>query len=558
MFFTPFSNVRSHAPASFKYLRRGYSANTLRRDLAAGVTVGVVALPLSMAFAIASGTTPERGLFTAIVAGIVVALLGGCRFQIGGPTGAFVVIISGIIVRHGYDGLVVATLLAGGLLVAMGMLGLGKLLKFIPYPVTTGFTSGIGVLIFSSQIRDFFGLPIENPPSAFLEKLHACALAMPSLNPQTLGLSLVTLITMLIIRRCVPRIPAPFVGILVATVGAWLLGLDVETIGSRFGGIPASLPRFSAALDFNVDFRAIIPDALTIAVLAGIESLLSAVVADGMSGERHDSSTELVGLGLANIGSVLFGGIPATGAIARTATNIRAGAYSPVSGVVHALTLVFFIVVCAPLASLIPLASLAAVLMLVAWDMSEPYRFKRVLFAPKSDSMVMLTAFALTVFVDLTVAVEVGVVLAAILFMKRMSEVTDIHTLDTGLPDEEIYNAKTNRQKIVVYEITGPLFFGVVQRFLDVMKFTRKAPEVLVLCMRQVPSIDATGVEGLETVLRNAQSRGIRVLLSGVTPPVRSVLNRIGTTDMIGSENIYPDFSSAVAQTIATQQCSVL
>lgn len=551
MSFFHISGLQPYRPASFKFLRKGYSLPNLRSDLAAGVTVGVVALPLSMAFAIASGTTPERGLFTAIVAGIIMALLGGCRFQIGGPTGAFVIIISDIIARQGYDGLVIASLIAGVALVLMGLLGMGKLLKFIPYPVTTGFTSGIGVLIFSSQIKDFFGLPVANMPSDFIGRLHACALALPSLSVQTLCLGLLTLLTMLAVRKYIPRVPAPFVGIVVATLGAWALGLDVETIGSRFGGIPASLPHLNTALDFNVDMRSLIPDAMTIAVLAGIESLLSAVVADGMSGERHDSSTELVGLGLANLGSVLFGGIPATGAIARTATNIRAGAYSPVSGVIHALTLVFFVVACAPLASLIPLASLAGVLMLVAWDMSEPYRFKRVLFAPLSDSLVMVTSFALTVFVDLTVAVEVGVVLAAMLFMRRMSEVTDIHLLDTGLPDEENYNAKTNRRKIVVYEITGPLFFGVVQRFLGVMKFTRENPEVLVLCMRQVPSIDATGVEGLETVMKNAEKRGIRVMLSGVTPAVQDVLNRIGTVDKIGKNNIFPDFSTAVAKTIA-------
>lgn len=551
MLFSSSPRLRAHAPALLKALHRGYSPASLRHDLMAGITVGVVALPLSMAFAIASGTTPERGLFTAIVAGVIVALLGGSRYQISGPTGAFVIILAGIIARHGYEGLVLAALLAGGILVLMGLLGFGKLLQFIPYPVTTGFTTGIGVLIFSSQLKDFLGLAVAGAPAGFIETMHACLLALPTLHPATLALGAGSLAVMLLVRRFIPRIPAPMVGIVAATAAVWALGLDVQTIGSRFGGIPATLPQFSPpqlpAGDLAAAVRAVLPDALTIAVLAGIESLLSAVVADGMTGDRHDSSTELVAQGLANIGAALFGGIPATGAIARTATNIRAGARSPLAGIVHALTLVLFILVCAPLAARIPLASLAAVLMLVAWDMSEPQRFRRLLHAPRSDSVVLLATFLLTVLVDLTVAVEVGVVLAAMLFMKRMVELADIHPMPAPEAAAQGDPAPRGCPRVLVYEIGGPLFFGVAQRFMDVIRFTRNAPDILVLRMCQVPSIDATGAEALETVVRQAQARGIRVVLSGVKPRVQTVFERMGTEALVGRENIFPDYDAALA-----------
>ena len=541
-----FSNVLAHAPASVKFFRRGYSLKYLQRDLMSGLTVGIVALPLSMAIALASGASPERGLFTAIVAGILVSALGGSRFQVAGPTGAFVVIIAGVIARHGYEGLVIAVLLAGVMLIVMGLLGLGKLLQFIPYPVTTGFTAGIGLLIFTSQLKDFFGLRVENLPADFLGRMQGCVAGMSTFAPTALGIGAATLVVMLLVRRFIPRIPAPFVGIFVTTAAAWALGLDVETIGSRFGGIPAMLPQFTLPAEYAGTLRDIFPDAMTIALLAGIESLLSAVVADGMTGERHDSSTELVGLGVANIGSVLFGGIPATGAIARTATNIRAGACSPLSGIIHALTLMIFVVCCAPLASRIPLASLAAVLMVVAWDMSELQRFKRLLHAPKSDSCTMLAAFLLTVFVDLTVAVEVGVVLAAILFMKRMSELSDIHPVAPKVQEGDACGTRIGNSSVVIYDIGGPFFFGMTQRFVDVMRFTRNVPDVLILRMRQVPSIDATGIEGLETVMRQAQKQGIRVILTGVHPRVRSVLLHMGTERLVGSENIFGNFNAAL------------
>ncbi|NDV20771.1 STAS domain-containing protein [Pseudodesulfovibrio sp. JC047] len=550
MAFSLRAQFEAYAPKSIPYLR-SYSLSALQRDLGAGVTVGIVALPLAMAFAIASGASPQTGLFTAIVAGFIISAFGGTRFQIGGPTGAFVIIISDVIARNGFEGLMLATIMAGLLLVVMGILRLGRLLQYIPYPVTAGFTSGIGLLIFSTQLKDFFGLQIEHMPSAFADQVLACATALPTTLPGTLAIGALTLGTMLIIRHRIPRIPAPFAGIVIGSLVAWAMGLDVETIGSRFGGIPSTLPSFVPLSNISMEtLHNILPDALTIAVLAGMESLLSATVADGMSGDRHNSSTELVAQGLANIASPLFGGLPATGAIARTATNIRAGAFTPMAGIFHVLTLVIFIKFMAPVASLIPLSSLAAVLMVVAWDMSEPHRLKRLFLAPKSDSMVMLSTFLLTVFVGLTVAVEIGVVLAAILFMKRMSELVDIHSLDTGLPEEAITSRRTGNPRVVVYEIAGPLFFGMAQRFIDIMRFTRKKPEILVLCMRLVPIIDATGLEALETVIRQGQAQDIRVILSGVNPKIMKIMTRLGTDKVVGTDNIFRDFSTAVAETL--------
>ncbi len=537
----------SFSPAFLTTLREGYTRNGLLRDISAGITVGIVALPLAMAFAIASGTTPERGIFTAIVAGFLISALGGSRFQIGGPTGAFVVIVSSVIARHGYEGLVAATLLAGIFLIVMGIFHFGKLLQFIPYPVTTGFTAGIAVFIFSAQLKDFFGLTMDGVPPQFLDRMIACAVALPTFSPAALGIGLVTLAAMMCIRNYVPRIPAHIVGIVTACLVAWGAGVDVETVGSRFGGIPSTLPHFTPPADFMEIVVDVIPEALTIAVLAGIESLLSAVVADGMTGERHDSSTELIAQGVANIGSALFGGIPATGAIARTATNIRAGGRTPLAGMVHAATLTIFIVCCAPLASRIPLASLAAVMVVVAWDMSGFQRFCRLFHAPKSDSLVLSITFLLTVCVDLTVAVQVGVVLAAMLFMRRMSELSSIQLAPPyqGQKDEDapfISNAH-----VACYEIDGPFFFGMAHRFVEVMRFTRNAPDFLILRMRRVPSIDATGIESLEVVIRKVRAKGMQILFTGVNESVRHSLHTMGTEELIGPDNIFDNIDLAMA-----------
>ena len=537
----------SFSPALLKSMHEGYTREGLLRDIGAGITVGIVALPLAMAFAIASGTTPDRGIFTAIVAGFLISALGGSRFQIGGPTGAFVVIISSVIARHGYEGLVAATLLAGVFLILMGLFRFGKLLQFIPYPVTTGFTAGIGVFIFSSQLKDFFGLSMDSVPSDFLDRIVACTVALPTSSSAALGIGLVTLVAMIVVRKYAPRIPAHIVGIVIASFIAWGFGVEVETVGSRFGGIPSSLPHFTPPADFMNVVVDVIPEAMTIAVLAGIESLLSAVVADGMTGERHDSSTELIAQGIANIGSALFGGIPATGAIARTATNIRAGGRTPLAGIVHAATLTVFIVCCAPLASRIPLPSLAAVMVVVAWDMSQFQRFCRLFHAPKSDSLVLVITFLLTVCVDLTVAVQVGVVLAAMLFMRRMSELSSIQLVggDPGKKDDG--DSLLGNANVVCYEIDGPFFFGMAQRFVEVMRFTRNTPDFLILRMRRVPSIDATGIESLETVIKNVRPKGVQVYFTGVNASVRDSLRNMGTEDLIGSENIFDNFDMARA-----------
>ncbi|WP_147821965.1 SulP family inorganic anion transporter [Salidesulfovibrio onnuriiensis] len=540
-------HFRDYIPASIAYLKSGYSLEGFRRDVGAGVTVGIVALPLAMAFAIASGATPSVGLTTAIIAGFIISGLGGTRFQIGGPTGAFVVIISNVIAHHGFEGLVLATIIAGAMLILMGLFGLGKLLQYIPYPVTTGFTTGIGLLIFISQLKDFLGFKLTHLPGGIIESVTAYWNNAASIHLPTVAIGVVTLVTMLVVRRYIPKIPAPIMGIVIGTLVALVFGIPTETIGTRFGGIPSELPAFMSLKFSDIHLGSLMSDSITIAILAGIESLLSATVADGMSGDRHNPSTELVAQGLANIGSALFGGLPATGAIARTATNIRAGAFSPFAGMTHSLVILLFVLVCAPLASGIPLASLSAVLLVVAWDMSEPHRMLRLFRAPKSDSLVMVMTLGLTVFVDLTVAVEIGVVLAALLFMKRMSELTDIHSLDTGLPEEDVIDRATGNERVVVYEISGPFFFGMAQRFIDIMNFTRKKPELLIFCMRLVPIMDATGIEALETVIRRLQSQGIHVVLSGVTPRVARLIQRLGTDSVVGQENIFPDFSTAIA-----------
>lgn len=538
-------------PKIFSVLRQGYGPAQFVQDLGAGATVGMVALPLAMAFAIASGVPPERGLFTAIVAGFVISALSGSRFQIGGPTGAFVVIIAGVVARHGYEGLVAATCIAGVLLLIMGFAKLGRYIKFIPYPVTTGFTAGIGLLIFSTQVKDLLGLQVGDVPATFFAKwnayLHASGVDMTTL---LLGLSV--LVVMVLVRRFIPKIPAPLAGVALGALVAGIFGLHVETIGSRFGGVPATLPAFGFPLPSMDVVRAVFPEALTIALLAGIESLLSAVVADGMTGERHNANTELVGQGVANVLSVCFGGIPATGAIARTATNIKSGAYSPVSGLVHALVLLAFLLLLAPLADGIPLCSLAAVLSLVAWDMSEVRKFKRLLRAPRSDVLVMLLTFALTVAVDLVVAVEVGVVLAALLFMKRMSEITDVSRPQWLVGDDEKENGVVAGPAIPagvdVYQINGPFFFGVADRLHDVLGVMRHMPKVFILRMKRVGSIDATGLNALEAFVQACRKKDCLVLLAEVSPQVQKVLERMQMEEKVGKGNIYDSLDLAIAR----------
>jgi SulP family sulfate permease len=558
-------------PKLFKVLRRGLSVQDVTKDLMAGLTVGVVALPLAMAFAIASHVGPEKGLFTAIVAGFLISFLGGSRFAVGGPTGAFVVIIAGVVDRHGYQGLVLTTLMAGAILLVMGIARLGKLIKFIPYPVTTGFTSGIAVLIFFSQLTDFLGLKLTHVPAEFVPKVGLLASSLDKVDLPTAGIGFVSLGAILLARRFFPRIPAPVFGVAVGAVTAAAFTLPVETIGTRFGGIPSELPSLVVPTLDWASLKALMPDAMTIALLAGIESLLCCVVADGMTGDRHDSSMELLAQGTANIASVLFGGIPATGAVARTVTSIKSGAVSPVAGCVHAVVLVAFVLAAAPVASIIPLASLAAVLLVVAYDMSEYRKFARLLRAPRSDVAVLVTTFALTVLIDLTVAVYVGVLLAALLFMRRMSEMTEICSCrlpradnldervrmgDISAGGEDAAYSKEScplptgkslpEEGIQVYEIDGPFFFGIADRFQDILDVVSGKPRVFILDVSHAQTIDSTGVNALEGFVKKCRSRGIELYLAGDRDHFKATLQRFGTDALIGWDHMVDSVAEAL------------
>ncbi len=546
-------------PKSFLCLfRERYSFNIFRKDLQAGVTVGIVALPLAMAFAIASGVPPERGIFTAIVAGFLISLLGGSRVQIGGPTGAFVVIVYGIVMREGYGGLVAATLIAGVLLLIMGLCRMGTLIKYIPYPLVTGFTTGIAVIIFSSQIPDFFGLNVQGVSADFLLKWGAYYKALPSWNPTAFGVAGGTLAMIVIIRRFIPQLPWGIGAIALSTLVCWGFDLQVDTIFSRFGEIPRTLP-FPSFPELPASFaqwHRLIPDAVTIALLAGIESLLSAVVADGMMGGRHKSNCELVAQGCANLASCAFGGIPATGAIARTATNVKTGGRTPVAGMIHAVTLFLIILAFAPVVSKIPMPAMAAVLVMVAWNMSELDRFRHLLKAPVGDAAVLLTAFLLTVLVDLTVAVEVGMILAAFLFMKRTSDLGQVAAMskwmeegEGGLAEEKDPDAISRKKVppgVEVYEINGPFFFGIADSLQHVLPNMERPPKVFVLRMRKVPAIDATGLHALDDFCSKCASTGTVLVLSGVKESLASLLRKYGLEKRVGKENIFSEIDSAL------------
>ena len=535
-------------PKSLVCLKEGYTRESLTRDVIAGIVVGIVALPLALAFAIASGVPPERGLYTAIIAGFLISALGGSRVQIGGPTGAFVVIVYGIVTKYGYEGLVIVTVLAGIILIALGLARMGALIKFIPYPVVTGFTSGIAVIIFSSQVKDFLGLRMGAVPAEFVEKWIAYGEFIETVDWSTVGVAVGSLAVLMFWPRVSRMLPAPFVAMVLATVVVQIFNLPVETIGSRFGGVPSSLPAPHWPDIPWHNIRELIAPAVTVALLAAIESLLSAVVADGMIGTRHKSNMELVAQGVANIASPIFGGIPATGAIARTATNIRTGGRTPLAGIVHALTLMLILVFAGQWAAKVPLASLAAILVVVAYHMSEWRSFAGLLRAPKSDIIVLVVTFALTVFVDLTVAVQVGVVAAALLFMKRMSEVTVIEGVTTELSDrtqtddpDEITEVRKRKRMIgghevpkgvEVYAVNGPFFFGAADKLKDVMSEIGKPPRVLILRMAHVPAIDATGIHALEQIARKCRSQGTKLILSEVREQPLGALGRAGKIEL--------------------------
>lgn len=511
-------------PKLLTTLREGYGADRLRADLLAGLTVAIVALPLAMALGIASGASPREGLVTAIVAGFLISALGGSRVQIGGPTGAFVVIVAGVIALHGMSGLIVATLLAGLILIVAGYAGVGRLMRFVPMPVITGFTAGIAVVIASSQVGDFLGLRAGAVPAEFVEKWIAYGHALGTVNWAALGVGAGALALILAVRRFAPRVPAYLAAIVASVLAVWALDLPVETVGSRFGAMPVGLP-WPRVPDMSLQMiRDVLPSAFTIAFLAGIEALLSAAVADGMTGYRHRPGQELVGMGVANIASGLFGGLPATGAIARTATNIRAGGQTPLAGMFHAAFLFLFLLLASVVIGYVPMAALAAVLLLVAWGMSEAHRFVALLRGDAGERAILLLTFLLTVLVDLTIAIGVGVTLAALFFMRRMSEHAGLVPVD---PDEDPDQRARLPDGVEVFRFTGPIFFGVASEMLEALRRIGRKPRAVILRMEEVPYIDATGAAALETFVRQAAGSGTEVWLCGLQRAPLDVLARM-------------------------------
>lgn len=520
-------------------------------NIVSGLIVGVVALPLAMAFAIASGAKPEQGLYSAIVGGFVVACLGGSRLQIAGPTGAFIVILAGITAKHGIDGLQIATLLAGLMLLLLGIARLGTIIKFIPDPVIVGFTAGIGVIIWVGQWKDFFGLPAVQAHH-FHEKVWQLAQALPQFEPITTSFSLLSLLLVIFAPRFpgFKRVPGPLVALVVATVLQSIFQFDkVATIGSTFGGLPQGLPALQWPDITAARVIELIGPAFTIAMLGAIESLLSAVVADGMAGTRHDSNQELIGQGIANMATPLFGGFAVTGAIARTATNIRNGGTSPLAGIAHSSTLVVIVLFLAPLAMHVPLAALAAILFVVAWNMSEARHFlKMIERAPRADTVILLVTFGLTVFVDLVVAVNIGVILATLHFLRRMASSVEVQQLgEPELQREFGHQGFTSLpHDVVIYAVEGPFFFGAVENFERALASTHTDPRIVIIRLRWVPFIDITGLQTLEEAITDLQKRGVRVLLTGANARVEAKLARAHIIDLVGRENFFKTFGDAI------------
>jgi sulfate permease, SulP family len=532
---------------------KNYSFETFQKDLISGIIVGIIAIPLGMAFAIASGVKPEYGIYTTIVAGILISLLGGSRYQIGGPTGAFIPILFGIVMTYGYENLLIAGFMAGILLTLMGLFKLGTLIKYIPRPVTIGFTSGIAVIIFTGQIPNFLGLSNVQKHEYFLDNIHEIFKNMNTINIYSILTSLICLTTILVTPRFFKKVPGALIGLIVSTLFAAILFPEkVQTIGSTFGAIPSTLPTFSFPDVTFEKVKELLRPALVIAILGAIESLLSAVVADGMTNSKHNSNKELVGQGVANMITPLFGGIPATGAIARTATNIKNGAFSPMSGIIHGIVVLLVLLLFAPYASKITLASMAPILMIVAWNMSERHVFFRVLKTRTEDSLVLLVTFLLTVFINLTVAVEVGLILAVIIFTKRMS---DIIVTVKALPNLESKNQKVEGHvvsdthdcpQISIYNIEGPLFFGAAQAFHhSIMSTIHYKPKVLLLRMGRVPFMDTTGEANLSTIIKHFSKDGI-VLISGLKQQPQRMLKKTGLYQLIGDEHFFEHTGDAI------------
>ena len=530
---------------------RDYDRHKFLLDLIAGITVGLVALPLAMAFAIASGLTPQAGIYCAIVTGFLVSLLGGSKTQIGGPTGAFVVVIAGIVAAHGIDGLFVCTVMAGVLLVIMGVTGLGTGVKFIPRPVVIGFTNGIAVLIASTQIKDFFGLHLDKVPGVFSLRMEALARNFHTISYEATALAVLTLLTLIVCRSVSARIPGPIVALLLGTLAVYFFKLPVETIGSRFGGIPGGLPHMVIP-KFRIDLiHGLLGPAFTVAMLGAIESLMSAVVSDRMSNDRHNPNVELIGQGVANIFSPMFGGLPATGAIARTATNIRSGAQSPVAGMIHALTLLCILLFAAPLVSHVPLAVLAGILMVVAYNMGEWREIPQLLKLTKTDISIWLVTFALTVFADLTVAVEAGMILAALLFISRVaatttvSQVTDDYVEDGRM---HILQDKDIPYYATIFRIHGPFLFGATDKISVVTENLHKLPPVVILRLRNMTALDATGLFALEEVAKQLHASKRTLILCGAREQPAKLIHQAEFEEVVGPENICDNVQDALTR----------
>lgn len=538
---------------------KNYNRKTFTADLMAGIIVGIVALPLAIAFAIASGVTPEKGIITAVVAGFIISVAGGSKVQIGGPTGAFIIIIYGIIQQYGFEGLTIATLMAGAFLVMFGLLRLGTIIKYIPYPIIVGFTSGIAVTIFTTQIKDLLGLDTGAVPSDFIEKWGVYIGSIGSIDPWSAAIGIASVGLIAISPRFSKKIPGSLIAIILMTAAALLLknmaGVSsIETIGDRFA-ISSELPDAQMPQMTWETVKRLVPPAVTIAILGAIESLLSATVADGVTGGHHDSNTELIAQGMANIASPLLGGIPATGAIARTMTNINNGGRTPVAGIVHAVVLLMIFLFFMPLAQYIPMACLAGVLVMVSYGMSGWRSFKELMKNPKSDVAVLLITFFLTIIFDLTVAIEVGLIIACLLFMKRMAETTDVKAImDEIDPNDELDITKGNLEHlsipegVEVYEINGPYFFGASNRFEEVMAAFGDRPKVRIIRMRKVPFVDSTGIHNLKNLCIMSQREGIQIVLSGVNPSVHAVLVKSGFNELVGEENICSHINIALAK----------
>jgi SulP family sulfate permease len=535
-------------PASILCLR-DYSLNKFSRDLIAGVTVGLVALPLAMAFAIASGLTPQAGIYCAVVTGFLISALGGSKTQIGGPTGAFVVVIAGIVAVHGVDGLFMCTMMAGALLIILGVTGMGTAVKFIPRPVVTGFTNGIAVLIASTQLKDFFGLKIDKIPGVFWLRMETIGANFHTLSYTATILAVGTVVTMLVCRAVSNRIPGPIVAMLAATVAVVVLKLPVETIGTRFGGIPSGLPHFAIPRFRSDLIHGLLGPAFTIAMLGAIESLMSAVVADRMSNDHHNPNVELVAQGVANIISPMVGGLPATGAIARTATNIRAGAKTPVAGIIHALTLVCVLLFAAPLTSYIPMAALAGILMVVAYNMGEWREIPQLLKLTKTDISIWLVTFALTVFADLTVAVEAGMILAALLFIGRVANTTTVSRVtDEYVEDGRVHilQDKDIPYYVTIFRIHGPFLFGATDKVSVIMERMHELPPVVILRLRNMTAMDATGLYALEEVARELHASSRTLILCGAREQPAQLIRQAEFEDVIGRENICDNVQEAL------------